>query len=101
MSGLQVIPVEGLPEFEPEMRVGEEIAGRAQLSDGDVIVVSQKIISKAEGRLRRLSSVLPGAEARRTLLLIGRQAEVEPPVLERHAADLTMPALLDKSPSFE
>ena len=39
----------------------------AELEDGDVVVVSQKIVSKAEGRVRRLSSVLParGAPPRR------------------------------------
>ena len=33
------------------------------LEDGDVLVVAQKIVSKAEGRLIRLSDVKPGPEA--------------------------------------
>jgi len=82
MSGVQVIPVEGLPEFEPEIRVGEEIAGRAQLSDGDVVVVSQKIVSKAEGRLRRLSSVLPSAEAQRLGAELGKEPALVELILE-------------------
>lgn len=73
MSRLEVLAVEGLPEFEPEMSVGAEIAGRADLSDGDVVVVSQKIVSKAEGRVRRLSSVIPGAEARRLAAILGKE----------------------------
>ena len=63
MSELRVIPVAGLPEFTEGISVGAEIAARAELIAGDVVVISQKIVSKAEGRLRRLSSVIPGGEA--------------------------------------
>jgi coenzyme F420-0:L-glutamate ligase/coenzyme F420-1:gamma-L-glutamate ligase len=72
-AGLHVAPVEGLPEFTAGMRVGEEIVARAELADGDVVVVSQKIVSKAEGRVRRLSSVLPGGEARRLAAILGKE----------------------------
>ena len=48
---IQVIPVEGLPE----VRVGDDLAGliaeAADLVDGDVVVVTQKVVSKAEDRL--------------------------------------------------
>jgi coenzyme F420-0:L-glutamate ligase/coenzyme F420-1:gamma-L-glutamate ligase len=82
MSAVQVIPVEGLPEFEPEMRIGEEIACRAQLSDGDVVVISQKIVSKAEGRLRRISAVLPSPEARRLGAELGKEPALVELILE-------------------
>jgi coenzyme F420-0:L-glutamate ligase/coenzyme F420-1:gamma-L-glutamate ligase len=72
-DGLRVIPVAGLPEFVEGMAVGEQIAGRVALEDGDVVVVSQKIVSKAEGRIRRLSSVLPSAEARKLAAVLGRE----------------------------
>jgi coenzyme F420-0:L-glutamate ligase / coenzyme F420-1:gamma-L-glutamate ligase len=70
---LRVIPVSGLPEFAEGMAVGTEIAARAELLDGDVVVVSQKIVSKAEGRIRRLSSVTPGREARRLAAELGKE----------------------------
>ena len=51
---LDVRPVTGLPEIEP----GADLAGvlgdalaDAGLRDGDVLVVTQKVVSKAEGRL--------------------------------------------------
>ncbi|MEX2447192.1 MAG: coenzyme F420-0:L-glutamate ligase [Solirubrobacterales bacterium] len=69
---LEVFAVEGLPEFATGMRVGEQIAARAELRDGDVVVVSQKVVSKAEGRVRALSSVTPGAEARRLAAELGK-----------------------------
>ncbi|HEU4392222.1 MAG TPA: coenzyme F420-0:L-glutamate ligase [Solirubrobacterales bacterium] len=70
---LRVIPVAGLPEFGEGMRVGEEIAARAELEDGVVVVVAQKVVSKAEGRVRRLSSVLPSAKARKLAAVLGKE----------------------------
>ena len=64
MTELTISPVRGLPE----LRAGDDLATmileRAQLSDGDVLVVAQKAISKIEGRLVRLDDVEPSAEAR-------------------------------------
>jgi hypothetical protein len=70
---LRVVPVAGLPEFAEGMGVGEEIARQAEIEDGDVVVVSQKIVSKAEGQVRRLSSVLPGGQARKLAALLGKE----------------------------
>ena len=69
---LRVIPVAGLPEFGEGISIGAEIGARAELLEGDVVVVSQKIVSKAEGRVRRLSSAIPGAEARRLAAVLGK-----------------------------
>jgi len=55
------------------MTVGAEISAHAKLSDGDVVVVSQKAVSKAEGRIRRVSSALPGGEARRLAATLGKE----------------------------
>jgi coenzyme F420-0:L-glutamate ligase / coenzyme F420-1:gamma-L-glutamate ligase len=70
---LRVIPVAGLPEFVAGMEVGAEIAARAALEDGDVVVISQKIVSKAEGQIRKLAAVLPGAEARKLAAVLGKE----------------------------
>jgi len=70
---LRVIPVAGLPEFADGMRIGEEVAARAELVDGDLVVVSQKVVSKVEGRVRRLSSVIPGGKARRLAATLGKE----------------------------
>ncbi len=72
-DGLRVIPVADLPEFGEQISIGAEIAARAELLDGDVVVVSQKIVSKVEGRVRRLSSAIPGAEARRLAAVLGKE----------------------------
>jgi len=80
---LRIKPVTGLPEFDEGMKVGEEIAAHAaRLDDGDVVVISQKIVSKAEGRVRRLSSVLPGAEARKLAAILGKAPALVELILE-------------------
>jgi len=53
---IELLPVEGLPEVRPGDVVADLIADRAELRDGDVVVVTQKVVSKAEGRLAPVSS---------------------------------------------
>ncbi len=79
---LRIVAVTGLPEFTEGMGVGELIAARAELEDGDVVVISQKIVSKAEGQVRRLSSVLPGAEARKLAAVLGKEPALVELILE-------------------
>jgi coenzyme F420-0:L-glutamate ligase / coenzyme F420-1:gamma-L-glutamate ligase len=62
---ISIIPVEGLPEIRAGDDLGVLIAGAARLEDGDVVVVAQKAVSKAEGRVVRLDSLEPGADALR------------------------------------
>jgi len=81
-GGLRIVPVLGLPEFAEGMRVGELIAERAALEEGDVVVISQKIVSKAEGRVRRLSSVLPSARARKLAAVLGKEPALVELILE-------------------
>jgi coenzyme F420-0:L-glutamate ligase / coenzyme F420-1:gamma-L-glutamate ligase len=73
---LRVLPVADIPEVSEGMRVGELIAERAELEDGDVVVISQKIVSKAEGRVLRLASVNPSEEARELAKKLGKEAEL-------------------------
>ena len=48
---LTVLPVEGLPEFKQGDTLAEAIAAHIELQAGDVVVVTQKAVSKVEGRL--------------------------------------------------
>lgn len=82
MSGMEAIGVGGLPEIEEGAPLGELIAERAELRDGDVVVISQKVVSKAEGQTRRLSSVIPGAEARRLAAVLGKEPALVELILE-------------------
>ena len=52
MTGrIEVLAVAGLPEVRPGDDLAALIAGAADLADGDVVVVTQKVVSKAEDRL--------------------------------------------------
>jgi coenzyme F420-0:L-glutamate ligase/coenzyme F420-1:gamma-L-glutamate ligase len=82
MDELRVVAVEGMPEVSEGMAVGGEIAARLELHEGDVVVVSQKIVSKAEGRVRRLSSAIPGGEARRLAAVLGKDPALVELILE-------------------
>jgi coenzyme F420-0:L-glutamate ligase / coenzyme F420-1:gamma-L-glutamate ligase len=61
---ISILPVEGLPEIGEGDDLAALIAERAELADGDVLVVAQKAVSKAEGRVVRLGDVEPSERAR-------------------------------------
>jgi coenzyme F420-0:L-glutamate ligase/coenzyme F420-1:gamma-L-glutamate ligase len=53
-------------------------AARITLEDGDILVVAQKIVSKAEGRLINLTTVIPSKEA----IELARRSEKDPRLVE-------------------
>jgi coenzyme F420-0:L-glutamate ligase/coenzyme F420-1:gamma-L-glutamate ligase len=61
---ISILPVEGLPEIGEGDDLAALIAERAELADGDVLVVAQKAVSKSEGRAVRLDEVEPSERAR-------------------------------------
>jgi len=73
----EIIGITGIGEVHPRDDVARIIteAARAQgtpLATHDVLVIGQKIVSKAEGRLLRLSSVEPSPATRRMAESLGR-----------------------------
>ncbi len=66
MRGLEVLGIEGFPEVRPGDDLSALIseAARRDLRSGDVLVVTHKIVSKAEGRLVDLREVEPSALAK-------------------------------------
>jgi coenzyme F420-0:L-glutamate ligase/coenzyme F420-1:gamma-L-glutamate ligase len=64
VTELTVSPVRGLPELREGDDLARLVVQRAELQDGDVVVVAQKAISKTEGRVVRLDDVEPSDRAR-------------------------------------
>ncbi|HEV8063258.1 MAG TPA: coenzyme F420-0:L-glutamate ligase [Acidimicrobiales bacterium] len=62
---LTIFGITGLPEIAPGDDVAGMIAAAAEIQGGDVVVVTQKVVSKAEGRLVQVDSDDP--EAKRLL----------------------------------
>ncbi len=80
-----MIPVEGIPEVVEGDDLAALIAERVLLEDRDVVVISQKVVSKAEGRVVRLDGVEPserarelaaGEDARRLEVILSEAAEI-------------------------
>jgi coenzyme F420-0:L-glutamate ligase / coenzyme F420-1:gamma-L-glutamate ligase len=61
---LRIRPVLGLPELREGDDLGRLIAEAGSPADEEIVVISQKVVSKAEGRVRELSTVEPDARAR-------------------------------------
>ncbi|HEV3096073.1 MAG TPA: coenzyme F420-0:L-glutamate ligase, partial [Candidatus Dormibacteraeota bacterium] len=69
MTPVSIYPVPGLPEIGRDAPLVSLILDALKalgltLEAGDVVVITQKVISKAEGRVRRLDEVHPSDRAR-------------------------------------
>lgn len=93
MAAIEIIPLTRIGEVEP----GDDLAGLLReavnaeglgLRPHDILVVTQKIVSKAEGRLVDLASVTPGPEARRLAALTGKDPRLVELVLGESTAVL-------------
>jgi coenzyme F420-0:L-glutamate ligase / coenzyme F420-1:gamma-L-glutamate ligase len=63
--GLEIIPVEGIGEVRPGDDLSRLLAKAApDLADGDVLVVTQKVVSKAEAQLVPIDPNDPASKAR-------------------------------------
>lgn len=69
---IEIRPVEGLPEIEVGAPLGVMITTASELADGDILVVSQKVVSKAEGRVVNLASIEPSARAEKLAGALGK-----------------------------
>ena len=88
---VEVIGVTGIPEIQPSDRLGEIIAAasagqQTPIEDGDIMVITQKIVSKAEGRLVQLSTVNPSPQARQIAQESGRDPRLIELVLRESRA---------------
>lgn len=82
-TSITIHPIEGIPLIHPGDDLGtlllERMARqRLDLADGDIVVVAQKIVSKAEGRLVRLDEVEPSPEA----VALAAETDKDPRIVE-------------------
>jgi len=78
---VRVVPLRGIKRVMPGDQLGEMIAGalrkgKFELEDGDIVVVTQKIVSKSEGRLVKLDEVTPGKKAVAIAAELGKDPKV-------------------------
>ena len=75
---MQITPVHIEKEIDSSDDISKLISQSAKLTDGDILVIAQKIISKQEGRVVALSTVTPSLLAQG----IGSQYNKDPRVVE-------------------
>jgi coenzyme F420-0:L-glutamate ligase/coenzyme F420-1:gamma-L-glutamate ligase len=94
-SRIELIGLDGIGEIQPGDDLAATIAAAAGaseivLTDADVMVVTQKVVSKAEGRLVDLATVEPSALARDWAERWGKDARQVELVLRESAAIVRM-----------
>jgi coenzyme F420-0:L-glutamate ligase/coenzyme F420-1:gamma-L-glutamate ligase len=90
LQSFTVVGFDGFPLVKPGDDLAEIIVltarkNRISIEDGDVVLVSQKVVSKAEGRLADLGSVEPSDEARGIAAKTGKDARFVELVLRETA----------------
>ncbi len=88
VSQVRAIPITGLPEIVSgddlgELIVGQSVANSEPVSDGDLIVVAQKIVSKSEGAVLSISQQDPTSEATKLADEIGKDARLVQIILDQ------------------
>ncbi|MGH3670382.1 MAG: coenzyme F420-0:L-glutamate ligase [Pseudonocardiaceae bacterium] len=74
---IRILPVRGLPEFRPGDDLVAALAVAAPwLADGDIVVVTSKVVSKVEGRLVTVPADPSAREAARYKLIIAEARRV-------------------------
>jgi coenzyme F420-0:L-glutamate ligase/coenzyme F420-1:gamma-L-glutamate ligase len=80
---LQITPVQYIPEIHPGMNLGESLRDALlrsglELQRRDILAVTQKIVSKAEGRIVDLREVTPSAHS----VTLARRMSKDPRLME-------------------
>jgi coenzyme F420-0:L-glutamate ligase / coenzyme F420-1:gamma-L-glutamate ligase len=88
VTELRVIAVDGLPEIAAGDRLGQLIGERAELEDGDVVAISQKVVSKSEDRIVELAEVEPSPRATELAAELGKEPALVQLVLDESRAVL-------------
>ena len=81
ITRIEIVAIHGIPEVRPaDDLTGQLLAairgGGESLRSGDVVVVAQKVVSKAEGRIVALADVVPGERALRMAAEAGKDARL-------------------------
>ena len=83
---VRICPLAGLPEVGEGDDLGALVAAAAAPAAGEIIVFSQKVVSKAEGRVRALADVSPGPRALELARLTGKSPALVELILAESAS---------------
>ena len=88
MGNIEIIGLTGLPEFDTSHNLSETIfeaslSSAGGIQNGDVLVVTQKIVSKVEGMVRDLLDINPTSEALELAVKLGKDPRLVQLILEQ------------------
>ena len=88
MGNIEIIGLTGLPEFDTSHNLSQMIYEAALYSadgiqSGDVIVVTQKVVSKVEGMVRDLLDIDPGPDAQNLAVKLGKDPRLVQLILDQ------------------
>ena len=88
MGNIEIIGLSGMPEFNTSHNLSEMIfeaalSSAGGIQSGDVIVVTQKVVSKVEGMVRDLLDIEPSSEAEELAAKLGKDPRLVQLILEQ------------------
>ena len=88
MGNIEIIGLSGMPEFNTSHNLSEMIfeaalSSAGGIQSGDVIVVTQKVVSKVEGMVRDLLDIEPTSEAEELAAKLGKDPRLVQLILEK------------------
>ena len=88
MGNIEIIGLSGMPEFNTSHNLSEMIfeaalSSAGGIQSGDVIVVTQKVVSKVEGMVRDLLDIEPTSEAEELAAKLGKDPRLVQLILEQ------------------
>jgi coenzyme F420-0:L-glutamate ligase/coenzyme F420-1:gamma-L-glutamate ligase len=94
---LELFAIPGLPDVVPGDDLGALLVAATQaagetLQDSDIVVVAQKVVSKSEGRFRRLSEIVPSEEALQITARCGKDPRKVQAILDESTSILRVVA---------
>lgn len=89
MKPVSITPLVGIPAIAPgddlARHIGDALVAGTGLRDHDIVVVCQKVVSKAEGRIVLMSEVVPGEKA----VAFAKKYEKNPALVELSLQEAT------------
>ena len=95
---IQIYPIKGIPEIKEGDQLSKIIASLFKFKDGDILAVCSTIVSKSEGRIKRLEEIEAGEKAAKLAKKLGKDPRFIQAVLdESEEIVIDHPFLLTKA----
>lgn len=80
---IEILPVEGLPVFQPGDDLAQEICKRMEFVEDDILCIASSVYSKSKGYIRMLDEITPSEKAKKIAKMCGEDERFIQVVLEQ------------------